>query len=140
MSVKMPEMTTTFEIEVRGNETKSLFVGKFKYVRPTLGARTRIASTIARLNGDVENLNNFEIDQLNRSLAYLRHTIVESPEWWQNSLYGMELYDSNVVDAVYNKCIDFEEEWKLKVHSENVNDVMESKADAIEGFDGKTEG
>ena len=134
------DQNTAFEIEVRGNETKSLFTGKFKYTRPTLGARTRIAATLARLNGDVENLNNYEVEKLNTCLAYLRHTIVDCPEWWRDSLFGMELYDSNVIEEVYNKCIEFEEKWKTKIHSEKVSDVMEKKEDAIEGFDAASQG
>ena len=130
MTAKLPNMEFGFDISVKGNETKTEYEGHFRYRRPSLGARTRIAATNARLNGDLENLKNPEVEELNFVLSHLRHTLIDTPDWWEEAFFGMELYDTNVVDEVYNKCIKFEAEWKSKVHSEKKTDVMESKEDA----------
>ena len=140
MTTKLPDMEFKFDVNVTGNDTGTVFEGHFKYKRPSLGARARIASTNARLNGDVENLGNSEIEELNYALSYLRHTIIDSPEWWENAFFGMELYDSNLVEAVYNKCMDFEARWRSKIHSDKKTDVMESKDATTEAFTRADEG
>ena len=133
-TTKLPDMEFKFDINVKGNDTATVFEGHFRYRRPSLGARARIASTNARLNGDVENLKNLEIEELNYALAHLRHTLMDTPAWWEEAFYGMELYDSNVIEEVYNKCMKFEAEWKARIHSDKKTDVMESKDATTEAF------
>lgn len=111
---KLPPMEHTFDIQVAGNESGVNWVGKFKYKRPSLGARSRIDVMRARLNGDLDNLSQ-DVRDFNEAVAHLRYTLEDFPDWWRDAAFGLELYDGNVISEVYNKCMDFEESWKAKV-------------------------
>lgn len=136
----LPEMDFEFKVQTKGNETGKEWVGDFKYRRPTLGGRARISITRTRLNGDLENIDDAEVRQLNDALAHLRHTLTKFPQWWADSMFGMELYDGNLVSEIYNKCMDFEAEWKEKVHSGNKSDVEVGKDAHTEEFVKATQG
>lgn len=130
----LPNMEYSFDIQETGKETGVNWVGKFKYKRPTLGARARIAVTYASLCGDMTNLGNDEVDDFNAILAHLRHTITESPDWWSDSFYGLDLYDGNIISSIYNKCMKFEEEWKEKIHGGNPKRVADEKDEITDKF------
>lgn len=120
----LPDMEYPFQIQLTGNESGVNWVGKFKYLRPSLGARGRIAAMRSRLNGDLENLDDPEVIDFHHMISHLRHTIIESPQWWKDTVNGYELHDGNVVSDIYNKCMDYEKEWKGKVHGGKAEDVQ----------------
>lgn len=122
----LPSMDFVFDIQVTGVESKINWVGKFVYKRPTLGARSRIDVMRTRLNGDLQNVDD-EVRDYNDAVSYLRYTLADYPEWWSESQYGLDLYDGNVVSEIYNKCMEFENEWKKKVFG--------GKASAVEVSD-----
>jgi hypothetical protein len=138
-SHSLPNMEFSFPIQLTGKETGINWVGDFKYRRPTLGARSRIAALRARLNGDVETIDP-EVEEFNHAASYLRHTLIEAPEWWQNAAFGLELYDGNVVSEVYNKCMEFEAEWKKKVHGGDPAQVEEGRDATTKEFDANATG
>lgn len=111
---KLPPMEHSFEIQVQGNESGINWVGKFKYKRPSLGARSRIDVMRTRLNGDLDGLSQ-EVRDFNEAIAHLRYTLEDFPDWWRDSAFGLDLYDGNVVSEIYNKIMDFEDEWKKKI-------------------------
>lgn len=111
---KLPSMEFEFDLQVLGSESGVNWVGKFKYKRPSLGARSRIDVMRTRLNGDLENLSQ-EVRDFNEACSHLRYTLSDFPEWWNECAYGLELYDGNVISEIYNKCMDFEDDWKKKV-------------------------
>jgi len=115
MSIKaLPPMEHTFHIDIKGSNTGQKWDGNFTYKRPNLRAQSEIAKTAARLNEDLKNIDE-SMAFLHNVLASLRHSIVESPEWWKQSDYGFELYDTNVVLDIYKACQEFEDEWFAKV-------------------------
>lgn len=118
----LPNMEHTFKIQVVGKESGLNWSGEFKYRRPTLGLRGQIDVMRVRLNQDLRTIDQ-ETDLIHTALAHLRYTLVESPEWWKESDYGGDLYDSNVVVDVYTKCMDFEKEWAKKVHGGEPEEV-----------------
>jgi len=125
----LPNMEFTFQIQSKGEETDINWVGEFKYKRPTLGARSRIASLRSRLNGDVETLEQ-EIEDFNHAAAYLRYTLTDFPQWWEDASFGMDMYDGNIISDIYNKCMTWEAEWQKKIHNpdpEKVADVQDQK-------------
>lgn len=115
---KLPNMEHSFQISVNGNDTGTTYTGDFTYKRPTVGDRSRIDVMNKRLNGDLLTLEP-ETVQFNEAVAYLRFTLTKFPDFWKDSNMGMDLYDSNVVVEVYNKCSKFEEEYLSKVHSKD---------------------
>ena len=118
----LPNMEFSFSIQVMGEESGMNWVGDFKYKRPTLMDRSLIAVMRAQLNGDLFTVDT-AAQKINEALAHLKFTIFEAPEWWTESKSGAELYDQNVILEIYNKCVEFEANWKKKIHSGNAEDV-----------------
>jgi hypothetical protein len=110
----LPPMEHTFTIDVRGSDTGQQFQGSFTYKRPNLRAKSNAAKLAARLNEDLKNLDE-DTKLLHSILAELRFSLVQYPDWWQKSDFGLELYDVNVVFDIYRACIDFENSWVEKV-------------------------
>ena len=125
----LPKMDFSFKFQGQGAETGINWVGDFKYVRPTLGDRSRIAALKTRLSGD-QTLDDIEIIEFNHAVAYLRYTLKETPAWWSDATYGLELYDGNIVGAVYNKVMEFEAEWRRKIHGGREEDVSNEVPDS----------
>ena len=120
----LPNMTFDFSIAVVGRETGHKWAGKFKYKRPTLGDRTRIDAMRARLSGDLETLNH-EVSEFIEAVSHLRFTLTEYPDWWQEMGFGLEMHDGNVVSEVYNRCLDYESDYREKMFSGVKSDVEE---------------
>lgn len=114
-SYQLPSMEHRFSIAVEGEETSVLWKGDFLYKRPTIGQRGQIDVMRSRLNGDLRNID-LETQTFHEALSYLRFTLAEYPSWWGESDFGASLHDGNVVIEVYNKVIDFEADWKKRVH------------------------
>jgi len=116
---ELPSFTKEIEINTIGNITNQEYNGKFTYKIPNTRARSNISKLEARMN---EGLT---LDQttsiLHYMLAYLRFTILEDesehilPKWWQESDYGYDLYDTNVVTELYLECNEYENEFNEKV-------------------------
>lgn len=115
-NMKLPNMEVKISIQVVGQESGINWVGDFVYCRPTLGERTNIDVMRARLSGDFRTLDP-DIAAFNEAVAHLRFTLKKFPDWWAQSNYGVDLYDSNVVMDIYEKAANFEAEWRRKVFS-----------------------
>lgn len=128
---KLPNMDHRFQIQAVGAESGINWVGDFLYRRPNLQERGMIEVMRTRLNGDLVTLDP-DIASFHEAIAHLRFTLKEYPDWWKDSNFGAALHDANVVIEVYNKCIDFEANWKKKIHGTNPsaveagNDLQES--------------
>lgn len=48
-------------------------------------------------------------------LATLRTRIVDAPEWWKQSDGGYDITDFDALTALYEKVMDAEKEWRLKL-------------------------
>jgi hypothetical protein len=112
---KLPEMETTFEIDVEGNVTKQRFTGAFKYRMPNMRTRALADKEKARLNEGLERGLDETVAELHSMIAYLRHTITDSPPWWKESASGYDLFDANVVTTVYLRALEFEKVWMEQV-------------------------
>lgn len=124
-TAKLPKMEHVFEVNLVGRESGVNYIGRFKYKRPSLGMRSRIDVMRARLNGDLSNLDP-DITEFNEVISHLRYTLTEFPDWWRDANFGLDLYDGNVVADVYNKCMEFETEWKKRVFGGDQKSVEDS--------------
>lgn len=115
----LPSMEHTFSIDVKGSETNQPYIGEFTYKRPNLRKKSDIAKEKSRLNADLKNLDE-DTSFLHGILATLKHTLINAPKWWIDSDLGFELYDVNVILAIYKECQDFENKWFSEVWSEEV--------------------
>jgi hypothetical protein len=122
----LPSMETTFTLDVKGADTGQSYQGTFTYKRPNIGAKSKIAKLATRLNEDLANLDP-DMKFVHQILAELRFTIVNSPEWWQKSDFGLELFDENVIFEIYKNCVSFEREWTDKVWGKQEDKKAEIK-------------
>lgn len=115
MSIKvLPSMEHTFTIKLQGSETGQMFEGTFTYKRPNRRIKSEISKTVARLNEDLKNLDE-DTKFIHRLLSALKHTLIKIPDWWAKTDFGYELYDDNVIIAVYEACSNFEDKWFKEV-------------------------
>lgn len=112
---ELPPMELDFRIEVRGEVSGKMMTGDFKYRIPNLKAKSLAEKKRAELNAGMDSLIDASVGQLHFMIAYLRFTLVESPEWWSKEDYGYNLYDYNVVKAVFDKVEAFEVDYLKKV-------------------------
>jgi len=106
-------MEHSFRINLKGEETGKIFEGDFVYKRPSIRTDSEISKTKAMLDGGM-NLDE-DTQFIHKVLATLKHTIQNCPKWWEDSDFGFELYDLNVVFDVYKETQKFEKEWRDKV-------------------------
>lgn len=113
----LPSMEQNFHLSVEGQRSKRKWEGDFTYTRPTLGARTEIYKSAARLAGDAAQWLTEDGKGLNYTLAHLRHTLTTYPKWWSDCDFGLKLVDENILEELMKKISDAEREWenKLKV-------------------------
>lgn len=126
---QFPNMEHKFQIQVVGEETGLNWAGEFVYKRPTLQERAMIDAMRARLGNDLRTLAE-DVVAFNESLSCLRFTLKEYPSWWKETDFGGSLYDANVVLAIYEKCMEFESNWKEKIHG-SIPDVLAENSSTI---------
>lgn len=111
----LPEMETTFEIDVEGNMTKRRYQGTFTFRIPNMRTRAAADKERARLNEVAPELLDETVADFHQMVSYLRLTLIQVPDWWKASHEGYDLFDANVVTQVYIKVMQFEKEWMEKV-------------------------
>lgn len=132
-SFKLPNMEHRFNIQVVGEESAINWAGDFLYRRPTLQERAMIDVMRARLNGGFMNVDP-DTNAFNESLAHLRFTLKEFPDWWKDTDFGGSLYDANVILHIYEKCMEFEANWKKKTFGkpDEVKDGASAQEDPLQ--------
>lgn len=113
----LPPMEFTFDLNQKGSKTKKIYNGSFTYRRLSIGAMGQAEVFRRTLNGGLEVLD-AEIDRLHEMLGWLKHGLVDSPEWWKQSKFGLNLYDVNIVVDIYNRIQDFERDWSKRVEED----------------------
>jgi hypothetical protein len=113
---ELPSMEHTFSVKIEGKHESgvALYEGSFTYRRPNLRAKSQIAKLESKLNEDIKFLPD-DVRDLHFAIAWLYYTIIDSPDWWKKSDSGMELYDFNIILAIYAETMKFEKAWKDKV-------------------------
>lgn len=123
---ELPETEHMFIIELVGSVTKKRFIGEFTAKIPTLKDQAQIGKFNALLNGEFPVYLDAGIQKLHRMIAYLRYTLIDTPKWWKNSELGYELRDFNIIEAIYDEVIAFENEWLKQVWNDEENDQSEN--------------
>lgn len=136
LTKETPPTETDVQIEVVGEVTKKKFIGEFTVKIPRRKEQCLIDKHRAFLNGPgAENLESATL-KFHHMISYLRYVVVDSPKWWQESDLGYELYDENVVQALYDKVLEFEVEWLKEVWGEEAVKKLQARQ---EGKDGSVE-
>ena len=111
---KLPSNEITFEFNKKGKNSGVLYAGNFTYKRLTIGSQNKAAVYTATMNGDLKNLDT-TTRSINEMLGWLRYGLIDYPEWWSDSEYGLDLYDVDIVQELYNKVMKFEMNWIKKL-------------------------
>jgi len=106
---ELPEMTHGFKIAVVGTDSKRSFEGLFKYRRLRIKDRLESQRWYGKKVGDQKD--NEELTSLYNVLAMLRFGITDGPDWWEGTDKGLELYDLNVIWAIFEEVAKFENKW-----------------------------
>lgn len=115
LAKKLPDMSHDFDIELEGQITKIPYEGAFQCKIPNVKDQSAIAKHKAYLNGGFDETLDVGTRNLHHMISYLRYTLTSFPDWWKNSDLGYELYDANIVETVYGKVLEFEQDWMEKV-------------------------
>lgn len=129
----MPPTETDVQVEAVGDVTKRKFIGEFTVKIPRRKEQCLIDKHRAFLNGPApENLEPATL-KFHHMISYLRYVVTQSPKWWQESDLGYELYDENVVQAVYDKVLEFEVEWLKAVWGEEAVKKLQARQESKDG-------
>ena len=131
MKYALPNMEKRLKIQITGEESGINWTGDFLYRRPTLRERSMIEVMKSRMNGDMMTIDP-ETSAYNEAMSHLRFTLKEYPDWWKDTDMGGSLYDGNVVLEIYNKCMEFEAEWRKKTFGGKGEDVSQSKESRLD--------
>jgi hypothetical protein len=134
LSKDVPATETDFSVQVEGETTKKQFAGDFTVKIPRRKEQCLIDKHRAFLNGEQPEQLEAATLRFHHMIAYLRYTITESPKWWKEADLGYELYDENVVKAIYDKMLEFEVEWLKEVWGEEaINKRLEAQGEDKDG-------
>ncbi|SRR6266481_4548379 len=112
---ELPPDTETIQVDVIGSVTKRRFLGEFIVRIPTLEDQSSMGRLEASLNGESTSSG---LIRMNRMISYLKYTVVEAPPTWRDANMGHRLRDPNVIEAVYDQVLAFEDRWLKQVWGE----------------------
>lgn len=115
LPTELPPMEKSFQIEITGAFTKKRFIGDFSCRIPNLKDQCLIEKHKAFLDGEMAIHLPAGVRKTHHMISYLRYTLFEYPKFWKEADLGYELRDLNVVEDIYNKVLDFEENWMKQV-------------------------
>lgn len=87
-----------------------------------------IAKHKTLLNGGFDEHLDIGTKNLHHMISYLRYTLTDIPKWWKDNDMGYELYDINVIEAVYAKVLEFEKAWFEEIWGPAEEKVEEPEA------------
>lgn len=112
---ELPDTTHLFVLDLQGRITKKRFVGEFKCKIATIKDQAMIAKHNALLNGEFPIYLDAGIQKIHKMISYLRYTLTDYPIFWRDSDLGYDLRDDNIIEAVYDEVIAFENKWLEQV-------------------------
>lgn len=115
LASELPDTTHVFQLDLQGRITKKRFLGEFRCKIPTIKDQAMIAKHNALLNGEFPIYLDAGIQKIHKMISYLRFTLTDYPVFWRDSDLGYELRDDNIIEAVYDEVIAFENKWLEQV-------------------------
>jgi len=107
--MNLPAKEKKIDFTCVGSITKQEFKGAFTIKILTALERSRVEVRVDYLNMGVVVPNAMSAIY-HKKLSHVQFAIKESPEWWSKT-QGEDLLDDNIVQALYEQVIAFENEW-----------------------------
>lgn len=124
----IPDTNHRFQIDLIGSVTKQKFLGEFICKIPTIKDQAQIAKYEAYLNGEFPVYLNQGVLNVHKWIAYLKFTLVDIPLFWKESELGYNLRDPNIIEAVYDEVLAFEETWYKTIWGTETDGSEEKEA------------
>lgn len=125
---ELPAQEHSFTLDLIGSDSRLPRKGNFVYKRPGIFTQSEISKTLARLNGDLKNLDE-DMQFIHEIIAMLRHTLIEAPKWFVELNYGYheDFRDTNVLLELYKETREFEKSFREKVWGDQENVKISKK-------------
>ena len=108
----LPKVNPLFSLEdVKGDLSGHIYSGDFECKISNLRIQGQIDKYFKFLNGGMDATLDRQTLKLHKMSAYCKFALTVYPEWFLHSDFGLDLYDLNVLEAVYDKILEKEEEW-----------------------------
>lgn len=133
----IPDTEFSFTVDAEGDVTKKRFVGEFTCKIPRKKEQCMIDKHRAFLNGSQPEFLTSDTLKFHHMISYLRYTLIEYPKFWKETDLGYELYDESVVQAVYDKVLEFEVDWLKEVWGEEAVLKLQGKSESGSGEEEK---
>lgn len=134
----LPKNEKTFAIDILGEDTGLKYQGEFT-VRCVLNmaGKHQLELEKTRLMADYANPSR-GLAGIAISLATIRARIVKAPDWWEETDFGAEIIDENVILELYDRCVSAENDWRnsVKKKSEEAKEELEKAEEAKEESSG----
>lgn len=128
----IPHTQSGFQLDILGNLTQKRYLGDFTCKIPTVKEQCLIDKHQVLLNGEMPHNLKPATLKIHEMIAYLRYTLIDYPKFWKDSDLGYELRDPNVVQAIYDKVIDFENKWLKEIWGDLTQTDTEEEDDGQE--------
>lgn len=125
MTQDIPDTNHVFQLDLIGSVTKRRFLGDFSCKIPTIKDQALIAKHEAMLNGEFPVYLNQGVLKVHKWISYLKYTLTDYPSFWRDSELGYSLRDANVIEAVYDEVLSFEDAWYKKIWGDGLDDKTE---------------
>jgi hypothetical protein len=119
----LPKNQKSFEISHIGEVTGKKYEGTFT-VKCVLNLADKRKVEIERssisadLNNPTENLS-----AIASVVSNLRVRVVESPDWFKQSISNLDILDEDVLIEVFSKCLSKSDEWLAEVKKRSVGET-----------------
>jgi hypothetical protein len=111
----LPKNERTFDLNAIGEVTQKEYDGQFTVLCvPSMRDRRDIEIEKGRLAADMSNPTDSLLG-LAIILANIRIRILDAPNWWTQSMGGLDIQDENVLVALYEKVMEAEDLWRKDV-------------------------
>ena len=126
--MNLPNKEYTFSIDLTGETTNERFKGEFTSLSVlTIGQRMMVEIEKSRRTNDLRNPTG-ALSMYAEVIATLRVRLIDTPKWWRDGDFGMELLDENVAAAVYDKVLEGETKWRETLDLQAAEVLKKEKA------------
>lgn len=128
MNTNLPTPEYLFKIEKTDSETGVQYNGDFVYRRLTIGEKIKLQEWVSdQIKSDSKDKKDDPTRSLWMTLAMIRFGCIECPAWFKDSDYGVDLYDFDIINEIFIKRSEKENEWVDKVKEKAAK--VEAKVD-----------
>ena len=114
----LPKNEKNFDLKTKGETTSVSYEGRFKCkCILDISGKHSLELEKTRLMADYANPTN-GLQGISLTIATLRAKLVEWPSWWDDSNYGLNILDENVILEIFDQVEDAEIKWRLDLREQ----------------------